>query len=66
MNRMTEETIVLTTISMKIDALEAVLNIQQLEEYRKILKVKKNNFITVWSKYLSKEKLQEALASFEV
>jgi len=63
---MSEEAIMFSTISMKIDALEAVLSPEQLGEYRKILVLKKENFIKVWGKYLSKERLEEALNTFDV
>lgn len=63
---MTEQTILLTTISMKVDALEAVLSLEQLETYRKILQDKKKNFMEIWGKYLSPERLEEALISFEI
>lgn len=63
---MSEEAIILSKISMKINALEAVLSPEQLEEYRKILLIKKETFVKVWGKYLTKERLEEALISFEV
>jgi len=63
---MSEEAIMFSTISMKIDALEAVLSPEQLGEYRKILFLKRENFIKVWGKYLSKERLEEALSTFDV
>ena len=53
-------------ISMKIDALESVLSTEQLEEYRKILLLKKENFIKVWSKHLTKERLEEVMINFEI
>jgi len=63
---MSEDAIMFSKISMKIDALEAVLSPEQLVEYRKILLVKKENFIKVWGKYLTKERLEEVLMGFDI
>ncbi|WP_026704250.1 hypothetical protein [Flavobacterium soli] len=63
---MSEEAIMISTISMKIDALEVVLSAHQLEQYRKALLIKRENFITIWAKYLTPERLEEALVSFEI
>ena len=63
---MSEEAIMFSKISMKIDALEAVLSPLQLVEYRKLLLLKKENFIKVWGKYLTEERLEEVLMGFDI
>lgn len=63
---MSEDEITSVTIQMKLDALERVLTPAQLEAYREILAIKKENFVRVWGSHLSKEQLEEALVDFDV
>jgi len=63
---MSEETITSVIISMKIDSLEAVLSAKQRKEYQKLLQLKKSSFIKIWGKYLTEERLQDALLDFDI
>jgi hypothetical protein len=63
---MSENTIMTIILSMKVDALEAVLHTEELKEYRMLLQQKKGNFIKVWGGHLAKDRLEEVLVNFDV